>query len=299
MYYFFLYDNATGIIQQPPRQADTNPWPNPPSSWSTASFSTDDSTAILAAAHPDRYLISGSPATLNLQPYWTVSATESTSTTGQYSVNATLNHPPSSPPSSVTFKLAGSSVSASVSSSTASTTIALHPSITSQPVAITASASGIVDGSTTINPNASSDVDLQLIAASGSTPATVAPTGNAKPYLRQQAFGVNDTNLIDALVLAVQTISAGTSVAMDLLINTVLPTITQASWSPADISTIQKAVDNWKSNVLPHQILAQSLLDSSGSAVPGYTDIQAQAPRIKTGWDTYNGWVQNLPNLTD
>lgn len=44
--YWFLYDNTTGVIQQPPAQATSNPWPNPPTSWRFASFSTDDSTAI-------------------------------------------------------------------------------------------------------------------------------------------------------------------------------------------------------------------------------------------------------------
>ena len=174
--YWFLYDNTTGIIQQPPRQAATNPWPTPPNSWNVASFATTDTTAILAAANPAWYLINGSPAALVLQSYWTVTATESTSTAGEYTLTATLNNPPSTAPTSATFTVAGGTIDAAISSDTATATIQLHETVTSQPVAVTVSASGTVSGSTTIN-SGTAGIGLQLIPASGTTPATVAPAG--------------------------------------------------------------------------------------------------------------------------
>lgn len=171
MYYFFLYDIVTGIILQPPRKATSNPWPNPPTSWNVTSFAAIDTTAIIAAANPQWYLIQGANPALVLQPYWTATATVSSNT---YTLTATLNNPPASPPTSATLTVAGGTVSASVSNNQATFTVALHPSIAAQQILATVSASGTVSGSTMLG-GQSTGVPLKLSTAT--TPHTVVPTG--------------------------------------------------------------------------------------------------------------------------
>ncbi len=294
MFYFFLYETSTGIIQQPPIQAVTNPWPNPPSSWSVASFATTDTTAILAAANPAWYLVQS--GALVIQPHWLVTATASTTTSGEYSLSATLENPPATPPSTCAFAVAGGTLSATVSNNTATATIQLHASVASQPVTVQVSASGTVSGSTTIN-SGTAGVGLQLVT-SGTTPL-VAPAGTGSlAYLRQTAFGLTTGNLIGLLVQSLQALMATSSSVSEFLVNVVIPAITQTTWAAADISAYQAAIASWQKNVVPNQVAWTDLLDAQGNPVQGYTDLQTLAPMVLDAWNTYNTWASEVPNLS-
>lgn len=212
--YNFLYRSASGAIVAANTQGLS-----PGSGEAVLTVSQSDTTAIIAYANPAWYLIQGSTPALVEQPHWTVTATASTSTTGQYSISGTLVHPPSTLPTSATVHVAGGTLDATVSSSgTTATTIQLHASVASQPVTVQASASGTVAGSVTLNSGTAS-IPLQLWTPSGGTP-TVGPAGShAKAYLRQTALGLTADNMMAVLVLSLQNLALASSVASEVVIN--------------------------------------------------------------------------------
>lgn len=288
--YNFLYNTSSGAILAASTQRITAG-----SGEAVLSLSQSDTTAILAYANPQWYLIQGSTPALVEQPHWVVTATASTSTTGQYTISGTLAHPPSTLPSSATVSVAGGTIDATVSSSgTTSTTLQLHASVASQPVTVTVSASGTVSGSTTIN-SGTATTALQL-DTSGSTP-TVQPT--TKAYLRQTAFGLTADNLMAMLVLSLQNLALASSVASEVVLNKILPALTASSYSPISLSTAESdAMTNWQSNVVQYQMALKDLLDASGNAVPPYADMQAQAPNVQSALQTYAQWVGEIPHLS-
>ncbi len=290
---WFLYDNTTGVIQQPPIQAATNPWPKPPTSWSVASFATTDTTAILAAANPQWYLIQG--GALVVQPYWLVTATESTTAAAEYTLTATLNNPPATPPTQATFTVAGGTITTSVSNNQATTAIQLHASVASQPVPVQVSASATVSGSTTIN-SGTATIPLQLWTPSGGVP-TVGPSGaNVTSYLRQQAIGLTQANQFDIMTLNDQNLAVAVSVGLRTLVEKVIPWAKQATWSPLTLTTAEDdGLNALNTQLIPYLLGASDLLDTSGNPIPPVAEAFTQAPQVQTALNTYAQWVSEIP----
>ncbi len=185
MFYYFLFDTSTGIIQGNPIQAATNPWPNPPSTQSALSFAqaTAPSDVVMAYTYPQRYLILGSPAALQLQPYFTVALTES-STAGEWTVTATLNNPPSTPPTSCAITVAGVASAVTLTSNAATLAFTVDPSATGQMLTVSAAATGCVAGQASIGTG--STVALKASSATGTLTVIPANVGDYQAYLFSQ-----------------------------------------------------------------------------------------------------------------
>ena len=295
MIYYFLYENSTGIIQRV-SSSTQNPWPNPPNSWSVASFATTDITAILAAANPAWYLISGSPAALQLQSYWIVTAMGSTSTAGEYTLTAMLNNPPSTPPTSATFAVAGGTITADITSNQATATIQLHASVATQPVMVQVSASGTVSGQTTIN-SGTATIPLQLWTPSGGV-TTVGPSGNnMASYLRQQAIGLTTANQFDMMTLNDQNLAVAVSVGLRTLVEKVIPWAKQTTWSPLSLTIAEDdGLNAFSTQLVPYLLGAADLLDASGNPIPPVAEAIAQAPQVQAALSTYTQWISEIPN---
>lgn len=292
MNYYFLYTVTTGAILS--QDLGTAAPFTPGTGEAILAVPTTDATAADAYANPTRYLIQGSPAALVAQPYWTLAAQESATTSGQYTLTATLNNPPATPPTTATFSTAGSTFTESITNNTATWTVQLHASVATEPVPLSVSASGTVSGNLTIN-NGTASTPLQAWTPVSGYP-TVGPGGSdPAAYLRQTAFGLSDANLIPILVSALQALMATASSFSQVMLDVVFPAITQSTWKAVDLSAYQSVITNWTQNVLPNQVAFSSLLDSAGNPVPGYTDLQTFAPKVQAAWDTYNTWASEVP----
>ncbi len=185
MQYYFLFDTSTGIIQVNPILSASNPWPNPPSTWSVLSFAqaTAASDVVMAYTYPQRYLILGSPAGLQLQPYFTVPLTES-ATAGDWTATATLNNPPSTPPTSCTITVAGVASTVALSGNVATLAFTVDPSAANQALTVSAAATGCVSGQASIG--SASAFALTASAATGTLTVIPAAVGDYQAYLFSQ-----------------------------------------------------------------------------------------------------------------
>ena len=185
MFYWLLYDVSTGIIQVNPILSASNPWSNPPSSWSVLSFAqaTAASDVVMAYTYPERYLVLGSPAGLQLQPYFTVALTES-ATAGDWTAAATLNNPPSTPPTSCTITVAGVASTVALSSNAATLSFTVDPSATGQSLTVSAAATGCVMGQANIG--ATSAFALTASSVTGTLTVIPAAVGDYQAYLFSQ-----------------------------------------------------------------------------------------------------------------
>ena len=288
--YFFLYDNTTGIIQQPPMQATSNPWPNPPSSWSVASFATTDTTAILAAANPAWYLIQDTTPTLVLQSYWTATTSVSSGTT---TITATLNNPPSSPPTSATLAVAGGTMTASISSNQATFTVAVHPSVAAYQIPATVSASGTVSGSVNLGGNAASPIGLQLYQGSSGN-WHVAPGGTGSTYylMGYHAAQINQAAQVNSLAVAVGEL-------LHLVHDKIVPSLQSSSYTALSLSADEtNALNDITTNVLPDIVPTLGVLyPSGGSPMPIYAQMKATMSAIQTAMGDTNTALTDIPNL--
>ena len=183
MSYYFLYNSTSGEILA----ANTSSFTPGTGEAVLGPLSSADTNAVVAYQYPQRYLVQGSPPALVEQPWWDVQVAPA-STANQYTITAILENPPSTPPSTATLTLAGSSLSGSISSNQVSWTIALHPSVASQQITATVSASGTVSGTQAWG-GTEQTVGLQLITTD--TPPLVAPTGpESKAHLAAWALGL-------------------------------------------------------------------------------------------------------------
>ena len=292
--YFFLYNTSTGQILGA-RLAASSPY-TPGTGEAVASFPANDATAALAVNNPQWYLIAGSPATLQMQPYWTVTTTESTTTAGEYTLTATLNSPPASPPTQATFTIAGGTINATISSNQATGTIQLHASVANQPVTVSVSASGTVSGQTTINSGTAS-VGLQLIT-SGTTPL-VAPAGTgSRAYLRAFFLGLTPATQVEVLTKSLQSLALTSSIISHIGLTKIIPALTASTYTPITLTAAeQTALASWQQQVAQYQIALADLLDSAGNPTGPYAELQAQAPLVQEGINGYAQALATLPNL--
>lgn len=192
--FYFLYNTTSGQILA----ANTSGFTPGTGEAVLGPLSSAETDAVVAYQYPQRYLVQGSPPALVAQPWWAVQVAPA-STANQYTITATLENPPSTPPSTATLTIAGSSLSGSVSSNQVSWAIALHPSVASQQITATVSASGTVSGSATFGGTAQ-QIGLQLVTTT--TPPLIAPAGTQAPgFLAAYHLGLPPTQSDVALNL--------------------------------------------------------------------------------------------------
>lgn len=299
MDYWFCYNVTSGTITA--QYLTTNTAMQAPSGQGLyGPFAQGGASAavVMAYTYPQRYLIIGSTPALVEQPYWVVTPTESTTTAGEYSLAATLNNPPSTPPSTATFTVAGGTISATIASNQATATLQLHASVASQPVTVQVSASGTVSGSTTIN-SGTPAIGQQLIPATSSSPALVAPTGTgSRAYLRAFYLGLTPQTQVAILTEALQNLMITVGVTNRLLTEKILPMLQASSYTPLSLTSAETAaITNWTDTVQANMVAWSDLLDGSGTPIAPYSELQAQAPTVLSAMQGYAEAAATLPNL--
>lgn len=295
--YNFLYNTTSGLILA----ASTNSI-TPGTGEAVLSAPSNDDTAILAYNNPNRYLITGSTPTLVAQPYWTVVATESTTTSGEYTLTATLNNPPSTPPTSATFAVAGGTIIADMTSDQATATVQVHPTVAMLAISVTVSATGTVSGSTTIGGTTTPPIGLQLLPATSSAPALVAPTGpGSKAYGRAFYLGVSSQTQIEVLTEALQDLYSADSLALNTIFasNGILAALTSGA-SPLMTLTAdeQNAWTDFQTNVLGSMpVTLANAYPSGGTRLPLYQSMVTMAPVFAQGALGYMQYLTTIPNL--
>ncbi|WP_206923084.1 hypothetical protein, partial [Alicyclobacillus suci] len=171
----------------------------------------------------------------------------SSTANSQYTVTATLNNPPTTPPTSVTFTVAGQTFTETLTNGQATLTLAVHPSVATEQINVSVSASGCVGASINIG-GSGTDVALQVVTPCGGTP-TVGPAGaNAVQFL-QTYYAVNSTT-VEALLTNIAT---GMSLLNDAVFNVILPALQATTYTPVTLSADQSnTFSDMKTNLLPN-----------------------------------------------
>lgn len=290
MGYFFLYDPATGIIQNEPARAIANPWPSAPASWVVLG-PVESNDAGLAYLNPARYLIQGTPAALVAQPYLTVSASVTGSTA---TLTATLNDPPSTPPTSVTFTVAGNTFTAPLSSGTATLTVDVHPSVAPFAVPVSVAATGVVEASVTFGGAAQAPVQLQCVPLVGGTVPTVTPCGAGSEAFLQgfYASGISPSRQPGDIATA-------DSLALQTLFGRVIPALTGGASPLLTLTTDeQNAVNDVVANLLPAlPIDLANAYPSGGTKAQPYAQYVTDQQAAAQAFAAYAGDLKTIPGL--
>ena len=274
--YFFLYETSTGAIVQPPQLSASNPWPNPPSSWSVLSFEQNSAPAdvVMAYTYPQRYLILGSPAALVLQPYFTVALTES-STAGDWTATATLNNPPSTPPTSCTITVAGIASTVALSGNVATLAFVVDASAANQTLTVSAAATGCVSGQASIG--SASAFALTASSATGTLTVIPAAVGDYQAFLFSQ---------FPNLYVALQMTAAIQHLSYDM--HRVACAPLESSMTAAEQATFSDLV----TNVFPDLVLtlanaqstAATLYAQTKASILQFAALQSKMDTAVTNW---------------
>lgn len=250
-------------------------------------FETLDATQQAVFDNPSQYLYLNGEFVV--QPYFTIASTAST-TANEYTVTATLNNPPTTPPTTVNFTVAGTAFTETLTSGQASMTLLVHPSVASQSVSVSVTATSCVSASVKVC-GTESTATIQAYQPSGSTTVNVAPT--SKSYLESYY----------ASVLNVQTLLADIGTAIGLLMHTmhnvVIPALQQTTWAPISLSADEaNAHSSIVSSVLPNifTTLANAYPSGGNMSVQYARYVQDQA----AGYNSFADYVRDLseiPNL--
>lgn len=247
---------------------------------------TAPSSVLAAQYFANRYLVQGNPPELVLQPYFTMSVTN---TGNQYTVTATLNNPPSTPPSSVTFSVAGGTFDETLSNNQASCTFEIHPSFTTGSIPVTVSASGCVSATTFVGNQGNLPVaQIQIVTPPNGGVPIVGPASNVAVQWLQQYYAVNNTT-IEALLTNTFT---ALNVLYDTVFNVILPALQQTSYTPVSLTTNQQnAVSEIKSNVLANLVTTLANGYPSGASAP-----QMQFGAFLQNWEKASQNMQAFMN---
>lgn len=313
---WYLYDNTTGVIQQT-QTAQSNPWDNPPASWSVygpVGQNTASATEVMAYNFPERFLITGSPVALVEQPYLTLTSAANGNTV---TLTATLNNPPSVPPTSATFTLANGTETATLTNNTATLTIDVHPSVANAPINVTVGASGCATSRpVNIGGQASIPVALQVYTPSGGNP-TVAPTGTGSKAYLAAYYATSPASLTSMLAdigtsnnMHSDIVYRKTFAALRVLANlyewaTKLPTNPYAptTQDTTDITNVQftadeaSAADDINTSVLPSLFTTlANAFPSGGTKQIQYADMVGDLAKTYDSYMAY-GEALSIPNL--
>ncbi|MCL8207177.1 MAG: hypothetical protein K6V97_03765 [Actinomycetia bacterium] len=293
--FYFLYNQTSGLILA----ANTTGFTPGTGEAVLGPLSSADTNAVVAYQYPQRFLVQGSPAALVEQPWWDVQVSPA-STAGQYTVTATLQNPPSTPPSTATLTLAGGSLSGTVSSNQVSWTIAVHPSVASQQITATVSASGTVSGTATFGGTAQS-IGLQLVTTAN--PPLVAPAGpGSKAYLRTYFLGLSADTQIAILTEALQDLLGADTILLHMLFDAKTGIVAALTSGTTPLLTLDSntanLVSDIQANILPQlPFTLDQAYPSGGTRFPLYESMVTMAGTFGQGALGYVQALQTLPNL--
>ena len=284
MSYYVLYTVATGSIVG----VNTTGFGPGTGEAVLGPLSSADDAAVLASQHPQRYRVTGTPPALTAQPYWTTAAATAS---GLTTVTATLTDAPSPAPSSATLAVAGGTLTAAVASGQATFTLAVHPTLGTQQVAYTVSASGTVSALDTLGTTPPL-IGQQLATISG-TP-TVAPGG---PGSRDYVLGASAVQLDFAAQL--NAIAVGLGEALHLLHARILPALEASTYTPVTLTANESAaLANLNSTVLPAIVTTlDAIYPATGAPMPTYQAMASSMASVHGAIDTANAALASIPNL--
>jgi len=281
------YAPTTGAIQSAISAAkDPGTYPKNPGT----PLYLDDATYTDVWDHLNWYLIQdGVPVA---QPAWSVTALESTSTSGQYTATATLHNPPTTPPSEATFTVAGQTFTEAITSNQAILTLAVHPLLATQQVAVQVSASSTVAGSTVIGTTPA--LIGQGVQTLQSVP-TVVPTGpgSLNYVLEATANTVPLGETMNALAL-------GLAEVLHFVHSDLIPWMQSASyaaWKPSDPQGY--ALANIQSALLPNiPFTLGNIVPASDAPIPVWQQLLITLTAFQTASTTANAALSTLTNLS-
>lgn len=294
--YYTLYNTTTGAIVAM-ALAQSSPY-TPGTGEAIVTFAANDADASLASSNPQWFLITGNPATLVMQPYWTVVATQSPSVANQWTVTATINNAPSTVPTSATFSCLGQTFTESVTSSVATWTVNLHPSIAADVVTVSVNTSGCVAGTGQVGGNAPAAIALQVYTPSGGSP-TVAPVGVGSLAYLQTYYA-----MLMPLSRSVSDIATLIGAVVHLLIGKVIPALTGGTTPLLALTADeQNTVTDMGSAVLPYikTTLSNAAPVPANGAVQTfdihYAAVREDYPTVAQALEGYATDVATIPGL--
>ena len=177
--------------------------------------------------------------------------------------------------------------------------LAVHPSLLTADVLLTVTASGTLSSTVQLGETGGTPVGLQVVPATSSAPAMVAPAGTgSRAFLRAYYLGLTPATQIAVLTEALQNLMITASITNHLLTEKIVPMLQANSYSPLSLSSVEAAaITNWTQNVQPNLVAWADLLDSAGNPIAPYSELQGQAPTVLQALQAYSASVQTLPNL--
>jgi len=210
-------------------------------------------------------------------------------------VTATLELPPSTAPTSVTFAVAGQQYTASLTNGVATLSLAVHPSLASQQVIVTCSASGCVSGSLNLTGGTQQTIGLQVYTPSGTgSIPTVAPVGaGGIEYLTKYY-----ASLADPVALATNT-GYAVELLYDVVFNILLPAFQKSTYTPVSLDANQSnALADIQKNVLAYLYLSlEKVYPSGGSPMPQYQNMAGGFQLAQQQMAQFIAAVTSIPGL--
>lgn len=291
--YWFLYNITSGAINQT-YLGNADQWTNIGSQGVIGPFPQSTASAAVqdAFANPSKYLVQNGQ--LVVQSYITVTAAQSTTPNGQYTITATLNNPPATPPTSCTYTVGGQTYTAAISANKASLTVNVHPSIANQSITVTASATGCVSGTVSIG-GSRTDVGLQAFIPTGSTIPTIAPTGTGSKIFLQSYYALSPATLYRLIA----DIGTAVNVLTDAVFNIIIPALQKTTWSPVALDANQtSAINDIKTNLLPYLYTTlENAYPSGGAKQLQFADYEVDLSKSYAAFQSYVTDLQAIPNL--
>lgn len=244
------------------------------------------STEVLDAyANPDKYLVQD--GALVLQPYFTLTFTNGT-------VTATLNNPPATPPTSCTFAILGKTFTAPIASNKATLTVQIHPSITTQQINVTVSATGCIDGTTNIGGQATT------------APLQAYTDTSGVNYISTTSKAVIQSFYTSTITpaYAIADLTTGLGLAFHVLFSKVLPALTSGTTPLITLSANEK---NALSDIAAFAIGKIPVTMETSAQVPAagqpqtydrhYQSFRDHWAAVQTAFQNYATDLANIPNL--
>ncbi len=271
MNYYFQYDLITGVIY--PVLSVTAPATQGMGLLGPYPQDTASADVVLAYTYPNRYLVQNGQ--LVAQPYFTA-------TVNGGAINATLNNPLATLPATADIAVLGQTISVPITNNIATLALQVHPSIATQQVQATVSATGCVQATVTLG-GTSTTLPLQAYKDSAGT-WHIAPTQKA---VIQGYY---------ALAVSAPVAMADTTTALGMLLDTVygtmLPALVTTKTVTLDANQAGTLAD-MTTNLLPKiPVTLETALTNIH-----YESLRADWATVEQAFTDYANDLSTIPNL--
>lgn len=294
MEYTFWYDQAGNITLY----SITPSTVTPPTGYTALNLTdTDTPSCTAVAANTKGYQYDATTGKVVEVPYFTLSATESTTTAGQWTVTAALNQPPVTPPTSCVFSVAGTAITETITSNQASVTLALDAIVQNQSIYVSVAASGVVSASVSVGQGGNT-TPLQAIApTTAGDPYRITTTSKAyaaEAYLSQSQADL--AAILGSLQTLVQMLIAEVYGKGGIRESLAQTTYTQIPFDSA--GNEQNALADMQSNLIPSiGWLLSNVYPSGGTQDYHYAATKVHLPNTTSAAQQYAKFVAETPNL--